>query len=107
MTRRRKVPGCSGGTSSGYLPAAVSELEYQHKTPGVLWSDRWGQCCFPDHDDLLIIVYFLAVSTLTRRGCCGVSATGQRQETVTPTRWEQLHQVGTNLNIYCKEMLLL
>ena len=99
MTRRRKVPGCSGGTSSGYLPAAVSELEYQHKTPGVLWSDRWGQYCLPNHDDLIIIVYLLAVSSLTRPVCCGVSATGPRQETVTPTRWEQHHQVGTTYDI--------
>ena len=40
--RRRKA-----GESSGYLPAAVSDIEYQNKAggPGVLWSDRhWEQC---------------------------------------------------------------
>ena len=44
--RRRKA-----GESSGYLPAAVTDLEYhQNKSggaggPGVLWSDRhWEQC---------------------------------------------------------------
>ena len=44
--RRRKA-----GESSGYLPAAVTDLEYQSKAggggggPGILWSDRhWEQC---------------------------------------------------------------
>ena len=30
--RRRKTAGC--GTSAGYLPAAVNDLEYHAKTPG-------------------------------------------------------------------------
>ena len=45
--RRRKA-----GESSGYLPAAVSDIEYQNKAggtggaaPGILWSHRhWEQC---------------------------------------------------------------
>ena len=42
--RRRKA-----GESSGYLPAAVTDIEYQNKPggagPGILWSDRhWEQC---------------------------------------------------------------
>ena len=37
--RRRKA-----GESSGYLPAAVNDIEYQNKTPGILWSVRhWEQ----------------------------------------------------------------
>ena len=38
--RRRKA-----GESSGYLPAAVNDMEYHNnKTPGILWSDRhWEQ----------------------------------------------------------------
>ena len=36
--RRRKAASC--GTSAGYLPAAVTDMEqYQAKTPGVLWSE--------------------------------------------------------------------
>ena len=36
--RRRKAASC--GSSAGYLPAAVTDMEhYQAKTPGVLWSE--------------------------------------------------------------------
>ena len=37
---RRRKAGASCGTSAGYLPAAVTDMEqYQAKTPGVLWSE--------------------------------------------------------------------
>ena len=56
---RRRKAGASCGTSAGYLPAAVTDMEqYQAKTPGVLWSEghwevsdnnlnfsQFGFCC--------------------------------------------------------------
>ena len=37
---RRRKAGASCGTSAGYLPAAVTDMDqYQAKTPGVLWSE--------------------------------------------------------------------
>ena len=42
--RRRKTATC--GTSAGYLPAAVNDLEhFQQKTPGILWSDGHWEAC--------------------------------------------------------------
>ena len=40
--RRRKAATCA---SSGYLPAAVTDLDFQHKCPGVLWSERHWETC--------------------------------------------------------------
>ena len=49
---RRRKAGAGCGTSAGYLPAAVTDMEqYQAKTPGVLWSEGHWEVRDRDRND--------------------------------------------------------
>lgn len=62
---RRRKAGASCGTSAGYLPAAVTDMEqYQAKTPGVLWSEGHWEVGDFSVSPIPNLLYFI--------GTCGI-----------------------------------